>query len=103
VNSTTKTMGAFIAAVYIGDAPSILCHKSFVSMNQVLINALTGQVRLTVWRPHSGNGSVFQTEPLPGLCSSGGGGHGAEEFRVGLRFGEAAEQELHGFDGRERA
>ena len=34
---------------------------------------------------------------------SGGSGHGAEKFGVGLGFGEAAEQQFHGFDGRERA
>jgi hypothetical protein len=37
------------------------------------------------------------------LCSSGEGGHGAEEFHVGFGFGEAAEEKLHGFDGGGRA
>src|SRR5208283_2504126 len=31
------------------------------------------------------------------------GGHGVEEFHIGLGFGEAAEQKLHGLDRRERA
>ena len=34
---------------------------------------------------------------------SGWGGHRAQEFGVGLGLGEAAEQQLHRFDGRERA
>src|ERR1700674_2250752 len=29
-------------------------------------------------------------------------GHGSKKFGVGLRFGEASQEQLHGLDGRER-
>src|SRR2546425_705732 len=65
-----------------------------------MISTAVGRERARCRPPELGRDR--RRAPLRGLCSDGGG-HGAEELGVGFGFGEAAQEELHGFNGRERA
>src|SRR5208337_57840 len=53
--------------------------------------------------PHSKGCSRRQSGDWRSRGTSRGGGHGVEEFHIGLVFAEAADQELHGLNGGERA
>ena len=44
MNSTTKTIVAFIVSSLIQNAQEFCANRSFVSMNQVLINAVIAEV-----------------------------------------------------------